>query len=691
MEFEEELKAGDVIEIQSDYQYINVNLFDAIGEQLIYSPSGQFTFQIPSTAAQVTYASGTFAGTSHTFTAGVASKEEIIKADRNLAVNAYDYMYIDEKNDQSKGLGELGLEESKALSQVAAFPHAYANRVTRNEVGFYARNAIDGGKQAEGHGNYPYQSWGYNQMTDAEFTVYFGREVTVNEVGFVLRADYSGNPEHDTHWQSVTLEFSDGTTQEVTGLQKSGDLQKFTVDSKTTSYVRIKDIKEEQNNSQMFAALTEFEVYGKEKVSKNQAAVQTSITPTFGGKNQSKFSTKDYSYKEIKAIMDKSNDWFINKTETEDYKIPDYNGSPMQVKINDDGWKDAVYYSGLSEAFFTTGDMNEYYFLRGVGNQFSYKIHSGNLTPHGDHYQIGETYLMLNDLIGTDYKIDGLMKNVEYVMARDMEDKTPPKVTGGEWIDPDRDWSHMGWWWCDALYMAMNTYTLLSLQTGERKYVEQAYEGYKYWKDKLYNTTYHLWHRDQKQFTDYTNLTDDEGNPVATFWARGNAWVISALAKQLMYLDREEFPEIYDEYLQDYTDIADALTEYQREDGTWNASIIDESFFGGIESTGTMGFIYALCVGLRMGVLGKSYYNTVKAAWEGIVENCIFEDGQVGYMQTTGYQPANYKNPEYSQYNTHEFGMGLFLLACSGMMSICKDYKAPSVIIPADPQAALLG
>ena len=60
-------------------------------------------------------------------------------------------------------------------------------------------------------------------------------------------------------------------------------------------------------------------------------------------------------------------------------------------------------------------------------------------------------------------------------------------------------------------------------------------------------------------------------------------------------------------------------------------------------------------------------------------------------MQTTGYQPKNYKDEETSKGNTHEFGMGLFLLACSGMMSICSDYQTPSIIVPADPQAALLG
>ena len=695
--YDKALQAGDIIEIESDYKYVNVKLFDSLGEQLIYSPTGRITFQIPSSGAQAVYGKDAFGGTSHAFSASKASGSEVSER-RNLALNPYDFMYVDEKNDQNKSDNamDVTLVDSQALSQVSAFPHAYANRVTRNEAGFYARNAIDGCKDATDHGNYPYQSWGYDKKKDAEFTVYFGREVTIDKAGFVLRADYSlsGGKEHDTYWESVTLEFSDGTTQKIEGFEKSGDLQEFDITEVSTTYVRIKDIKEVENaDSEMFAALTEFEVYGTENISENAVAEKTVITSGFGGKEQDKFKTSDFGYSEIKDVMDKSNDWFIDKTENEKYQIPNHDGKPMDVKIDDSQWKDAVYYSGLTEAFFTTGDMNKYYFLRGIGNQFKYLNDNGNHTPHGDNYQIGETYLQLNDIRGASFKVADTVDNAIYNLNRDMNDKTPPKVSGSEWIDPNRDWSHMGWWWCDALYMALNTYTLLSLQTGDKKYVEQAFEGYTYWKEELYNGTYNLWWRDSSQKGLKTNSVDaDTNEKFPVFWSRGNAWVLAALAKQLLYLDENEFPEIYAAYRNDYSELAESIAKYQRGDGTWNASIVDETYYGGKESTGTMGYIYAYCVGLRLGVLDSDvYYPVVKKAWNGIVENCIFESGQVGYMQTTGYQPQNYKDEATSKNNTHEFGMGLFLLACSGMMSICEDYEIPSVIVPADPQATLIG
>ena len=687
LSYDSALQAGDVIELNSDYAFIKVTLFDALGEQIVYSPSGRFTFQVPSTAAQVTYPKDTFGGTSHEFIAAPATDEEIA-GERNLAVNVYDYMYIDEKNDAGADSLDKELDGSAAVAsgQVATFPHAYANRVTRNEVGFYARNAIDGSTNSNGHGNYPYQSWGYNQKDDAVFTLYFGRKVKLSELGFVLRADFSGAKEHDTYWESATLEFSDGTTENVE-FEKSGERQAVAADV-VTEYVRIRSPKAFVNaNSEMFAALTEIDAVGKETDDIEKVAVKTRIVPAFGGKERGKFTTKQYSYAEVKATMDRINKKFIDLTETTNYQIPDYNGVNMQVKLTDSGWKDAVYYSGLNEAFFTTGDMDAYYYLRGVGNMFSYRVNNGKYTPHGDNYQIGETYLQLADLTGGNYKRAHILGNAEFNLARDVNDKTPPSGLG---LDTSRDWSHMGFWWCDALYMAMNSYTLLSMQTGDDKYVNAAYEGYSFWKSKLYNEKFDLWHRDSTQLNVYTNLTDEDGK-VPTFWARGNAWVLAALAKQLLYLDPDKYPEIYAQYKEDFKKIAEALLEYQREDGTWNASIVDESYFGGKETTGTCGFIYGYCVGLELGILDPSvYFPVVSKAYDCVVTDCV-KDDKLGYMQTTGYQPQNYRSEEYSKDLTHEFGMGLFLLASSGMMRICSDYAAPEVSLPADPQAALLG
>ena len=145
----------------------------------------------------------------------------------------------------------------------------------------------------------------------------------------------------------------------------------------TTSYLRIRNVTAfDEPDSEGYAALTELEAHGVETLQGNPAAEKTSVTPTFGGKEQSAFTTSDYSAAAIKAEADRAIGWFLEKTETENFRIPDYNGNPMEVKLNDAGWKDAVYYSGLTDYFLTTGDMSAYYFHAVLLSQQRRKTHA---------------------------------------------------------------------------------------------------------------------------------------------------------------------------------------------------------------------------------------------------------------------------------------------------------------------------
>ena len=681
-------KTGDIVRIKSDYQFIKVKVLNVFDEVILFSPEGEFIFEIPSSTA---YSNDAFK--SSTIICSVCDASDL-KQDRNVALNPYDFMYKSEINNQTSSSLPL---ESVAVenNEVVTYPHAYANRVTRNEQNFFARNAIDGYVQNDGHGNYPYQSWGYDQKDDAEFIVYFGRKVKLTSLSFVLRADYSGTKEHDTHWESLDVEFSNGTSQKVS-LSKSNEKQIVKLNEVETSYVRLKNIKSKENiNSQMYAALTELEAIGYDDVTKNNVAVKRYVTPTFGGNNKNDYYTDELKSEDIYDTMKMVNNWFMKNDGV--IKIPTYNGNIETLYVNSNDWRDSVYYSGLLEYFLTTGDENAYHYLSGVAEQFNYLVNDDYRTPHGDHYQIGELYLQLNDLYGNqDFKIKSAVDNAKYNIARDPNDSSTVTSTNSYATDSKRDWSHMAFWWCDALYMAMNTYTLLSRQTGERKYVDACFEGYKHWKNELYNKEYDLWHRDSTQFKVYTNLTDENGNKVPTFWARGNAWVHAALAKQMLYLEKDKYPEIYDQYEKDFIEISESISKYQRDDGTWNASIVDDTYYGGRETTGTSGFMYAFCVGIELGILDyDTYFPIVKKAYQGLLNNCMLKDssgnltGQLGYMQTVGYQPQNYNSESYSKEITNEFGMGLFLMGASSLMRICKDYESPEIVMPRDPQSVV--
>ena len=670
------LQAGDLIQIQSDYKYVMLDLFEDFEPALLYLPHGEFCFKVPNSTENAIYKSGIFSKTSHNFSAYVASKEEISSTAFNRAFNPYDFMKNDEINNADAASLDADLDDSISVTndEIGAYPHAYANRVTRNEVGFYARNAIDGEKQNEGHGNYPYQSWGYNQKEDAVFTLYLGREVIINEINFTLRADYSGSKEHDTYWQDVTLEFSDGSTKKVE-LNKTKEDQSIEIDNVTTDYVRIKDIHAlNSSSSENFAALTELEVYGKEKVNANPVISEKLFVSNFGGKKLNKTSTDKYKASDVANIIDMTNEWFINITETTAYKQPDYNDSPMNVKIDDSLWKDAVFYSGLTDFYFSLGNQNDYYLLRGMFEKFNYTVNNGKPTPHGDYYQIGESYMLIGDYSGGEYKYSDPKRNADYCITRSASD-LPTSGLCTYYDKSKGDWSNMAFWWCDALYMALNTYNLLYYITDDEQYVESAYQGYLYHKNKLYNNQYKFWHRDIGEL----NLKTSSGLPL--FWSRGNGWVMAALAKELLYLDEHSFPDIYDAYESDFIDMAESLIQYQREDGLWNPSIIDPNYYAGKEATGTSGYLYGLCTGLELGILDKeTYLPVVEKAYEGLL-TCLLKDssgeytGQMGYMQTTGYQPQNYKNEEHTKTITTEFGQGLWNLGGAAFMRLCSDYK----------------
>ena len=50
---------------------------------------------------------------------------------------------------------------------------------------------------------------GDQSAKDAEITIDFGREVELDKLGLVLRADFP----HDSYWKQVTIAFSDGSEE----------------------------------------------------------------------------------------------------------------------------------------------------------------------------------------------------------------------------------------------------------------------------------------------------------------------------------------------------------------------------------------------------------------------------------------------------------------------------------------------
>lgn len=229
-------EAGDIIrvEVAQENTYLVVKLDETLESSLIFLKDKVWEYHVPLAENEIESAVDTaFRSKRHYLSVRVARPHEI-NVYRNLAFNAHDQK-----------------------TENGAYPHASANVETRNDSTFFAKNVINGMYANLSHGSYPYHSWGINRQADAAITVDFGRPVKIDKVGLVLRADFP----HDSHWTSVTLEFSDGSHVDLQTI-KSEHIQVFAIEPKAVTTVTLKNLIKAEDESP-FPALTEFEVYGE--------------------------------------------------------------------------------------------------------------------------------------------------------------------------------------------------------------------------------------------------------------------------------------------------------------------------------------------------------------------------------------------------------------------------------------------
>lgn len=225
---------GDWVSLEGDSPalFCEIQLEDSMPSALVYLPDGNLQFPIPPEDNRSNYSPKSFSGTVHLLRARMAEEVELSQR-RNLALNPYD-------SHETKGF----------------YPHAQANVETRNEAVFAARNAIDGVFVNWSHGEWPYQSWGINRDPNAELRLDFGRPVLVDELRLTIRADFP----HDSWWEEITVEFSDGS-REVFRLNKTGTPQSFPIEPRKIQWLVLKELKKAPDSSP-FPALTQIEVWG---------------------------------------------------------------------------------------------------------------------------------------------------------------------------------------------------------------------------------------------------------------------------------------------------------------------------------------------------------------------------------------------------------------------------------------------
>lgn len=232
--YQNEYIDGDSIVISFSEEGLYWVALDAALPPALLFCKGKYTFPIPFGENKRPYAPTAFTSCINLITIRKAFKEEGENF-RNLALNPADYH-----------------------GNNALFPHTYANVETRGESVFASRNAVDGLIAANGHGGYPWSSWGINQNPEATMSIDFGRPVDISKLVFYNRADFP----HDAWWKEGTVTFSDKSSVVLPFIKKDG-AQIFDVEkSGITSLTISKLIKADDPSP--FPALVQIEVWGRE-------------------------------------------------------------------------------------------------------------------------------------------------------------------------------------------------------------------------------------------------------------------------------------------------------------------------------------------------------------------------------------------------------------------------------------------
>ncbi|WP_213496873.1 discoidin domain-containing protein [Lactococcus formosensis] len=227
---------GDKIRVTVDRfpDYYMVQLDESLAPSLVYFTVKEWIFDIP--LAENLKASGPS-------TAFQAVRRHL------MVRKAYDF---EVRNYQNLSNNTHDQKQSSGV-----FPHASANVETRDESVFFAKNAIDGKLANGSHGRYPFASWGINQQADAALTVEFGREVEVDKITLLLRADFP----HDSYWTDVEIVFSNNENIEFK-IIKSDQFQVYEFPPVRTCTITLRNLKKALDDSP-FPALTQLEIYGK--------------------------------------------------------------------------------------------------------------------------------------------------------------------------------------------------------------------------------------------------------------------------------------------------------------------------------------------------------------------------------------------------------------------------------------------
>ncbi len=287
-------------------------------------------------------------------------------------------------------------------------------------------------------------------------------------------------------------------------------------------------------------------------------------------------------------------------------------------------WQWATYADGLQTLYRQSGDA--VYLSDGLswGQSNGWQL-QGPLDP--DNIKAGKTYYDLNAIDPT-----AALTAMDARMATDL---TALPLSQ--------------YYWIDALFMGLPNFTRWATRTGNPAYLDKMDALYAWTHDLgatssicngqskpqagLFDAAQGLWYRDCR----YVGTRDANGQPV--FWARGNGWVIAAMAEVLQSLPAG------DPHASRYADMlrtmAAKLVTLQGADGFWRTSLLNPALFPQPETSGTALITYALAYGIEAGLLDSATYRpAVAKAWQGLSTIALQPSGFVTDCQATAAAPG---------------------------------------------------
>ncbi|HEY8690119.1 MAG TPA: glycoside hydrolase family 88 protein [Chitinophagaceae bacterium] len=346
-------------------------------------------------------------------------------------------------------------------------------------------------------------------------------------------------------------------------------------------------------------------------------------------------------------------DIFKSIRKTANWQIDEIQKNGWRYPTTD--WTNGAYFAGQMAWANMANDDKQLEFLKSVGEKNNWK--GGPERFFADDYCVGQTYSQLFMLYKDSAMIKPMIELGDDILKQPHTESLLWNFDGGL---HNREWA-----WCDALFMGPPTLAYLYKVTGNKKYLDGMNKLWWRTSNYLYDNKEHLYFRDSRFFE------KKEKNGAKVFWSRGNGWVMVALTRILdnmpsNYPDRQKYEKIF-------VDMSKRISSLQQPDGTWHASLLDPESYPIKETSGTAFFTYALSWGINHGYLSyQQYFPTIKKAWDAL-ENCVHENGKLGYVQVPGAAPEKVTFED-----TEVYGVGAYLLAGTELFKMMFDKEEAS-------------